>query len=891
MFSEKAVKFISVLFFWGALISQSTAVDLSSAEQRYKKLLIFKAQDYQKNPLLNDVYASLLPQFKQAVTDTKQHDYGNENQLVYFDFKMHADTQANAEKRKQHKDNRAFQKLFSESIPLLAYAYLTPEPKNKNYGYYNNPDIAKLYIKALEYTYSRGLDEQAWLVDHSGSVSAKLQKSGFVRTSGDLSAVSLHLGGYIQSIFLMQQVLQQNNLLERYKSVVRNLVVNHGVMYSAFAEHSRAYVKQGLKDKYQDTPDYFLNADGIRLFVDYFIPYILLVNNGVEQKQMLAVLTKVIGTNIAIKSGTQDTIKPDGVGYHHHNAYVGAYSPFAIEVDAQLLYLFQGSIDLPKSSVNAVKLAITSFRQMAQKYNVSNGLSGRLINSNGYSAAIAINKSMAMLAHPEGFNDQAMQGQLKEYFDKSFFFASDNLEQFFAGKRGVSIRGLGIFELINRALSTNTKTAKTPNGAFIKPYANAAFFRDEQWLATAKGFSQYLWDYEGPVNKRQNSFGQNWSNGLLEIYNAGTPVSAMASGFDIDNGFDWYHLPGTTASHYPIKKFTKKSLAKVRKKNKLGSKELHRSYNDKTFVGGVSLGKDGLFVQDLAAVAFDKPTNLTAYKSYFFVDGKILALGSDISGGTLSDETHTTLFQTKLLTSEQRITIAGEQYKMPVVNKVLEAKPQGLQDSVGNSYYLAKISNPVTFSINKQQSLTAKFKPSQGLYSSAIINHGIKPQEQSYEYVVLPNDINGEKLTKLASNASAYYQVLSNNGVHAVDFPTSGVQAYGFYQLVDTPKVMLVKASNKHAAIITKQTGNVLALAASVPDFGWPLNGESVDLAYAGKYFSKANSQNHALEITLRGKWRLEKHNGASAVIEGEATVVTLYCKDGLTENITLVKY
>ena len=91
---------------------------------------------------------------------------------------------------------------------------------------------------------------------------------------------------------------------------------------------------------------------------------------------MAAILYHVIDTNIAIKPGVFGTIKPDGTGFHHGTAYVGAYSPFALEAFARLLYLLKGTTFYRTENVDALRLALDSYRVMVQKYVPSAALRG-----------------------------------------------------------------------------------------------------------------------------------------------------------------------------------------------------------------------------------------------------------------------------------------------------------------------------------------------------------------------------------------------------------------------------------------------------------------------------------------------------------------------------------
>ncbi len=853
--------------------------DVGKQKEKYQNLLLFKSSDYQSVEVAYSILKdALLPEMDSAVAAAQNYAYDLEGEPAYFDFKVNAEDEVSAARKEQDQSNKKFARLFSYTLPVLAYAYQTPGEN----PYYHNQEILKLYVRALEYSYSRGLNEYAWAPDHAGNASAKALNAGLVRSGGDFSSVGLHLGGFIQSVFIMRKPLAEAGLLEKYCAVLRNLVVNCGPMYPAFFEIARKEAGISFDNMVSAEEAYCLNADGVRLFVDYFMPYFLLIEDEDEHQQMVEILKKVIARNVAKKCGTQDTIKPDGVGFHHANAYVGGYSPYAFESFAQLLYLLSGTGLYGPDSLDAVKLALEGFRVMAQQYTVSTSLKGRLLNGRDDSAAVAITKAMALLAHPDGVGDSDMQARLLEYFDPDYFFKGDPLADYYKGKRGVPIKGLGIYRMISDLQNRGVQPATTPSGAWIKPYAAAGFFRRDNWLVTAKGFSQYFWDYEGPLNKRQNSFGQNWAYGLLQVFSAGDPVSEAGSGYDLANGWDWYHVPGTTASHYPIEKRSFRKVKVARERAGIKRKSIHRNYNSKTFVGGVSLGGHGLFVQDLEAVPFTSPTDLRARKSYFFVGDKVLAMGSHISGGTEQDETHTTLFQTRI-----------ENIGVETRESHAAGEAVAMADSVGNSYYLVNASSELVVARRMQNSMTPEYKPTEGAYATAFLNHGIKPESDQYQYVVIPADKEGEKLKKLAANPSAYFQVVENDRMHLVYFPEQQITAYAFYERVETPEPQLVKSANLNATVMTLQEDQGIQLAASVPDLGWKTDVDALKLdglSYASEYFARQEAKTHLLQLVLRGQWKLaEACLNASLSITGNETLMTILCKDGLTEEIGLL--
>ena len=122
-----------------------------------------------------------------------------------------------------------------------------------------------------------------------------------------------------------------------------------------------------------------------------------------------------------------------------------------------------------------------------------------------------------------------MKARFGEFFDQDYFFSDERRSPYYEGQRGIPIRGLGIYRLIEDLQDQNIAAAEPPSGTWIKPYAAAGFFRRGDWLVTAKGFSQYFWDYEGPLDARQNNFGQNWAYGSLTVFSAGDPVSESGS--------------------------------------------------------------------------------------------------------------------------------------------------------------------------------------------------------------------------------------------------------------------------------------------------------------------------------------------------------------------------
>ena len=867
----------------------------SDLVERYENLLLLHASDYRSVAVARAVFqASLLDMFHRSVSMARESRYDHEGEFAYFINWSRNDTASTAEKQAHEKRNATFRRLFIDTIPKLAYAYRIPGFDQSTNPYYKKPEILQLYISALEYCYSRGLTEDAWLPDHAGNKSAKALQQGLIRKAGDFSTVSQRLSGFIQSIFLMREPLADFGLLAKYRAVVRNLVVNNGVMYPAFAHLARGEVRVARVNPLPIGQQYDLDADGIRHFVDYFWPFFLLIEDSQERSMMASILSKVIARNAAVKPGLRGIIKPDGTGFHHGTAYVGGYSPFAIEALAQLLYLTKPSGLWHAANVDAVKQAVEAYRVMVQKYSTSAALRGRFVRSSGAGRTAAISKAMVFLAHPDGMDDFDMKARVAEFLDVETLLREGQQIRYHMGARGLPIRGLGILRLIADLQRLDVTAAEPPSGVWIKPYAAAGFFRRANWLVIAKGFSQYFWDYEGTVGNGQNSFGQNWSNGLLQVFSAGDPISERGSGHVLDAGWDWYHVPGTTASHYPIEKRSSRAVRELRRERGIVQRSIDRNYSTKSFVGGVSLGDYGFFVQDLEAVPFTAPTNLRARKSYFCVSDWILALGSHISGGTREDETHTTIFQTRLETADTATWVNGERVVgLDVESRHAGGSPVTLIDSVGNSYFLAASTAELVLSRKLQQSMSGNYKPNEGAYAQAFLNHGLQPLEQGYQYVVIPADHTGQKIEELAANPDAYFRVVETNAMHLVHFPQKRLTAYGFYETVEAPSDTIVKSVDQPAAVITCEHDATLRLAASVPNIGWQFDEtiKSRGHSYASKQFAQQQAKLHSLELVLRGNWCMQvPAQGIWTESRGDETTVQLQVSDGMSTEITLVQ-
>ncbi len=191
---------------------------------KYESLLLFGPDDYQISEAAKAAFENgLRGRFRRAVRSAGSFSYERRGEFAYFVSDLGGGTEeTDAERRARNAANGEFHNLFNQVLPTLALAYHTPSTSDRRNPYYQNASVLQLCLAILDYSYSRGLTEDAWLPDHAGNASGDALAQGLVRTAGDFSEISLRLGGYIQSVFLMREALAEAGLLAKYRAVVRN---------------------------------------------------------------------------------------------------------------------------------------------------------------------------------------------------------------------------------------------------------------------------------------------------------------------------------------------------------------------------------------------------------------------------------------------------------------------------------------------------------------------------------------------------------------------------------------------------------------------------------------------------------------------------------------------
>lgn len=227
--------------------------------------------------------------------------------------------------------------------------------------------------------------------------------------------------------------------------------------------------------------------------------------------------------------------------------------------------------------------------------------------------------------------------------------------------------------------------------------------------------------------------------------------SAGATAIQVNNheysglapAFDWFHYPGVTAPY--VKEQTQGSTG-----------------NGGAFTGGVSDGTYGASVYSLDRAA------TKANKSYYYFDDEMVALGSGITS-TSGAPIHTTVNQ-----AVAKGNASADGKPVPAGSDSVENLSWAYNDEVG---YVFPAKQGVHVANKTQTGSWLDQDPVSRQAFTLYVDHGAKPQDAGYEYVVLP----GKKPDQVqAYAANPAVKVLRN------DTDVQAVQHSGLHRTMAT---------------------------------------------------------------------------------------------------------
>lgn len=480
--------------------------------------------------------------------------------------------------------------------------------------------------------------------------------------------------------------------------------------------------------------------------------------------------------------GDLNGFKPDGTTYHH-NGHYPAYGIGAISTLGGVFDVLRGTpFELTDPARMSFRQVLLAARHYAHPYDWPIGLSGR----HPFSGTIGNARSpiLALSLYPDPVLGNAPDRELAGAYVRLWGQPD--------GTAGTAYQSAGI-------------QAETGHGFHPFPFANHAVYRFDDWMVSLKGYSRYVWASE--IYAADNRYGRYQSNGTAEIlFGSGR----TASGFR-ENGWDWNRLPGTTTVHLPIELLDSPH-----------SGTLMRRSNE-TFAGGVSGESGGAFGFVLNEAYYGHL--LTARKSAFAADGMLIMLGSGISSNHSSAPVETTLYQVALTGGRPPIYLSTSP-DTPVSNfpwtySTTPSTAFWTVDPVGNAFWMPP-GQHVRFSRVNQESRHNKTSAvTNGDFASAWIDHGTKPDNARYEYVILPQRSVAQvaQFTAEMASASPAYEVLRHdNGLHAVRVANPNRYGFAIYEPNEWSDLPHLTEAETPFLLWIEEAGNHLVVFAANPD-------------------------------------------------------------------------
>lgn len=314
--------------------------------------------------------------------------------------------------------------------------------------------------------------------------------------------------------------------------------------------------------------------------------------------------------------------------------------------------------------------------------------------------------------------------------------------------------------------------------------------------------------FESINSENENAF--HTSDGMMYVYKKNEPESDF-----FWQTIDLYRLPGTTV--------IKDSKAKP-------------NINAKgDFTGGCGIGEYGVCSMKLIS----DENSLKANKSWFFFENEIVCLGSGIS--CTDDINVETIIENRLVTDNSRFVLRGIEDGEGYL-----AKGAYLNGSHDIGYYFPEeqkvnIVRQVREGNWHNMSTKTDGKSYQGMYLTMWIDHGKTPQNDSYEYIIIPK-----------CNESEIKEYSKNNKVEIIENSTAvqcvkknGVTGAVF--LKDRTHSVEGISCDKRCVLITKYSGEILEISGA--DITQKSDKICIELDYSAKTVTHSNDNIKILQL------------------------------------------
>lgn len=607
------------------------------------------------------------------------------------------------------------------------------------------------------------------------------------------------------------------------------------------------------------------------------IASILFMPDTPEKVQYLRAFSRWLSNAFLPSKGLEDGFKQDGTVYHHCNNYP-AYGVGGLEGATRMIYLLHGtSFAIAEASHANVKHNLLTMRFYCNKRFYPLALSGRHPDGKGTLVPRQYGL-MALAGTPDG--RQEVDGEMAAAFLR---LVSDvqridrsNEPAYMPEYTNLDEPGLAA-----RLSAAGFRPESDPQGNLALGYGCLSVHRRDRWSAVVRGHSRYLWAAEHYIGA--NLYGRYLAHGSLQLMTApeGEPVTSTSGGWQ-QEGFDWGRIPGTTAVHLPVDQLK----ADVRNADRFSGYE-EMLYSDEAFAGGLSQNRtDGNYGMKLHE--HDKYNgSLRARKSYHFLGGTIVCLGSGIESANTDYPTETTVLQQAVKTAAEDACWSRA-----------KAGRHTYLDPFGTGYY---VPGGCRFERNRHQQsrLQNTGAPTEGDWVALTIDHGYAPKGASYAYAVVPGTT--EQALAAFAKSPSYRVLQQDERAHIVAdadgrttsyvlFETPRMLPKGLVQRVDTACLLMTCHEGKSLRLTVCQPD--LALYRGASDEAFDENGKRVERSIYSRPWRNDPSLPIPVTVTLKGRWTANILPDNCRIVSAtkKETVLEFVCKDAASFDAVLRK-
>ena len=620
-----------------------------------------------------------------------------------------------------------------------------------------------------------------------------------------------------------------------------------------------------------DNPDnFYVNIDYLNTQAYLHLMLIFLLEKQEAQAELVQAYSNYLSITLA-QQNEEWGFKVDGTAWHH-NGHYPAYGLGAFQGVPKIINTLSGTRFRVRPEGHAnFKNAFLATRIYSQLYSWGFGNAGR---------------------HPfEGDGIQSLKNQFLQLANSGNPEGTSKIDKDVAG---AYLRLWGKDDLMNSTLFTqvNDIPKEKLSGYYTFPYGATAVHRRNDWAALIKGYSKYVWASE--IYAATNRYGRYPANGTIQLLNSG---GEEGSGFQ-QAGWDWNRYPGATIIYLPLKELeTKMPLIMFR--------------SDETFAGSTKLDGNGIFGMilneskgsnaDGKEVNIGFPGKLSAKKSVFSFDGKLIAIGTNISSIDAKNPTQTNLFQSVLTDVKQPLYTSEDEVKKFPATVVLKSQGKNnnwVVDPYGSGYYMLS-NDAVHIKKEHQHSYHNKYsintgameargkgvKETEADYASAWIDHGMAPDNGSYQYVIYPFlDAKDQKnFGKMAEKDDSYAIKRADAVAHIVHDNPSNTTGYVIFEANKPLDNGILNSVSEPAFVMLKENSdNLITISAVQPDlnFSKKENGKFINFSHPVE-----------LEITLIGNWSPYAEDFVKSTSHKDGkTIIKLSLVDGLPGEFKLNK-